>query len=135
VTVTDFSGCTASCCFTVSQPTALSVSCSGTNVSCNGGNNGSACSTVSGGTAPYTYHWASGATSTCITNLTAGTYCITITDSHACTTSCCYSVSQPAALSASCGGTNVACNGGNNGSACTTASGGTLPYSYHWASG
>src|SRR5207249_1203273 len=120
----------------VTQPaTALSASCSGTNVSCNGGNNGSASVVASGGTPSYSYSWSNGATTASTSGLVAGTYSVTVTDSHSCTATCSYTVTQPTALSASCSGTPVSCNGGNNGSASIAASGGTPAYSYSWSNG
>ena len=41
------------------------------NVTCNGGNDGSAVITGAGGTLPYTYAWSNGATTDTITALTA----------------------------------------------------------------
>jgi hypothetical protein len=46
--------------------------------------NGSISITVTSGSAPFTYLWSNGATSSSINNLTAGTYSVTITDSEAC---------------------------------------------------
>ena len=44
--------------------------------------------TLTGGTAPYSYHWSSGTstTSQLMTNLSAGTYTVTVTDNNNCTT-------------------------------------------------
>src|SRR5690606_26358947 len=55
-------------------------------VTCNGGNNGSATAVISGGVAPYTYVWNNGITSTTneATNLAAGTYEVTVTDANGC---------------------------------------------------
>src|SRR6185369_8989452 len=125
VTVTDAHGCSYSCCYAVTEPTALSASCSGSNVSCNGGTNGSASVLATGGTPSYSYAWSNGDNSASISGLSAGTYCVTVTDAHGCSYSCCYSVTEPTALSASCSGSNVSCNGGTSGSASVLASGGT----------
>src|SRR5207248_2279386 len=123
VIVTDNHGCTATCSYNVTEPTALSASCGGTNVSCNGGSNGSASVVASGGTSPYGYSWSNGANTSSTTGLPAGTYSVIVTDSHGCTATCSYNVTEPTALSASCGGTNVSCNGGSNGSASVVTSG------------
>ena len=58
VTVTDAGGCTAQATATLTQPTAVTATIASTNVSCNGGNNGSAAVTVNGGVGPYTYSWS-----------------------------------------------------------------------------
>ncbi|TAF64094.1 MAG: hypothetical protein EAZ55_12275 [Cytophagales bacterium] len=42
--------------------------------------------TVSGGQVPYVYQWSNGATTQNLSNLTAGTYTVTITDDGGCTT-------------------------------------------------
>jgi hypothetical protein len=130
VTVTDGTSATATCCYTVTEPPALSVSCSGTNVSCNGGNNGTICATASGGTVGYQYDWSNGATGSCISGLAAGPYCVTVVDAIGCTASCCYTINQLPALSASSfANVNVTCNGGSNGCVSVAVSGGTPPYS------
>ena len=67
----------------VANVTASHVS---TDVSCNGGSNGTATVTPTGGTAPYTYSWSpSGGIAATATGLAAGTYSCTITDNNACT--------------------------------------------------
>src|SRR5205823_4690681 len=122
----------STCTYSVTQPTVVTATCSGTNASCNGGT-GSASVAASGGTSPYTYLWSTNATTTAISSLVAGTYSITVTDNNGCKNNCSYSVTQPTALSTSCSGTPVSCNGGNNGSALVAASGGTTPYGYLWS--
>ncbi|MBK8845743.1 MAG: SprB repeat-containing protein [Bacteroidetes bacterium] len=135
VTVTDFFGNTGTCSYTLTEPALLTSTCSGTNVTCNGGSDGSASVTESGGTSPYAYLWNNSATTAAITGLTAGTYKVTVTDANGCTATCEYTVTEPAALMASCSGTNVSCNGGTDGSASVIASGGTSPYGYVWSNG
>ncbi|MBL7982019.1 MAG: DUF11 domain-containing protein [Flavobacteriales bacterium] len=41
---------------------------------------GSLCAEANGGVGPYTYQWSTGNTGTCIYELTAGTYSVTVTD-------------------------------------------------------
>ena len=120
-TVIDANGCTATCTSTINEPAALVASCSSNPVSCNGGTDGSSTVSASGGTAPYS---GDGTT----TGLAAGTYTYTVTDANGCTASCSTTVTEPAALVASCTSTDVSCNGGTDGSATVSASGGTAPY-------
>jgi len=134
-TVTDAHGCTASTSITITQPSALTANCGGTAVTTNGGNNGTASVTASGGSAGYTYHWNTGATTSSISGLTAANYCVTVTDNASCSASCCFNVTQPNSVNVTCGGTPVSCNGGSNGSASVTASGGVPGYTYHWNNG
>src|SRR6185295_19278911 len=93
------------------------------NISCNGGNNGSATVTVSGGTPGYTYSWApAGGNAATASSLAAGTYTCTITDANSCTTTQTVSITQPSVLTATSSQVNISCNGGNNGSATVTTS-------------
>ena len=139
VTVTDSHTCTATASATVTQPAAALSASIGTftNVSCNGGNNGSATVTATGGTAPYTYDWSpngyTGDGTATYSLLIAGTYTVTVTDANGCTTSVNRAITQPSALTATMGGTNVSCFGGTNGTATVTAAGGTAPYTYDWS--
>ncbi len=112
-----------------------SASVAETDVSCFGFNNGSASLAVSGGTAPFTYSWSNGSTVQNISNLAPGNYTSTVTDAHQCSANAGVTITQPVALQAFVGSTNVSCYGGNNGSATASASGGTLPYNYSWSNG
>lgn len=118
----------------VSCPTITTTISSQTNVSCAGGNNGSATLGTTGGNAPYTYLWQpgnlSGATRN---NLTAGTYNITTTDNNGCTGTSSVTISAPAALAANATSTNATCTSG--GSASVNVSGGTPNYTYTWSNG
>jgi hypothetical protein len=135
VTIHDNGGCVTTQQFTITQSTALTAAASGANVNCNGGNNGSASVNAGGGTAPFTYVWSpSGGTGATASNLTAGTYTVTVTDVNGCTKTASYTVTQPPVLTAVMGApVNVNCNGGNNGSATVTAGGGIGPYTYAWS--
>ncbi|KAA5536455.1 T9SS type A sorting domain-containing protein [Taibaiella lutea] len=136
VTITDANSCTKLQTVNISQPTAITSSVtSQTNVSCNGGTNGSATVTASGGTGTLTYSWApSGGTAAAATGLSAQVYTVTITDANSCTKLQTVNISQPTAITSSVTSqTNVSCNGGTNGSATVTASGGTGTLTYSWA--
>jgi len=139
ITVTDSNGCTKSNTAIITQPAALSVSANVTaNVSCNGGSNGTVSATPSGGTSPYTYSWLPGGQTTAtVTGLSAGTYSVIITDNNNCVATNSANITEPnTAFSVSTSVTNnVSCNGGTNGSALATPSGGTSPYTYSWSPG
>ncbi len=131
VTVTDANECTTTVSYTVTQPAALTVVMSGTNVSCFGNSNGTATVNATGGTAPYSYLWSNGSTTNSITGLVAGNYSVTVTDANGCTTTGGYLVTQPTVLTVVMSGTNANCSG----SATATPSGGTSPYTYSWSNG
>lgn len=136
VTVTNNFGCSATGSVTITQPaSAVSASITAsTNVSCFGGNDGSASAAASGGTPGYTYAWNTvppQSTSTA-TNLPAGTFTVTVTDANGCLQTASVSISQPMDLAVSTSGTNPSCNGTSNGSASASASGGTPGYTYLW---
>ncbi|HXB13396.1 MAG TPA: T9SS type A sorting domain-containing protein, partial [Bacteroidia bacterium] len=105
------------------------------NVTCNGGNNGSARALATGGTGKYTYSWApsGGAKDTGI-NLTAGVYTVTVNDSCGNSTTATATVTQPSAISI-VKGTITSWVGKCNGKAYVTVSGGTAPYTYLWTNG
>ncbi|MBU0766074.1 MAG: hypothetical protein KJ607_14720, partial [Bacteroidetes bacterium] len=126
VTVTDDASATAVDSVEITEPAALTANIfSQTNVSCNGDSIGSVIFIASGGTAPYNY-----APNDTLTNLTAGTYYVTVTDLSGCSVVDTAYITQPAALTASISSsTNVSCNGGNDGDATVTTGGGTAPYS------
>ncbi|GAI56071.1 unnamed protein product, partial [marine sediment metagenome] len=79
VTVTDENLCTATACITITEPASpLSAIITGTNLNCNGDSSGVVDLTVSGGTLPYSYLWSGGDTIDDLTNIPAGSYCVTI---------------------------------------------------------
>ena len=68
-------------------------------VSCNGGSDGSASASATGGSGADTYLWDNGATTASISGLAAGTYCCTITDSaYGCTAYVCVTITEPSAM-------------------------------------
>ncbi|MBK9014111.1 MAG: T9SS type A sorting domain-containing protein [Saprospiraceae bacterium] len=125
---------TSATCLTTCASQCLTVATSGINVSCFGGNNGSATATAGNGTAPYTYAWSNGGTTQTISNLTAGTYTVTVTASGNCTGTATRIVTAPAVLSGSTTVTNTS-NGQNNGTINLTVSGGTPAYTFLWSNG
>lgn len=135
VTVTDANGCTATRSFTITQPNQLVASVGAqTNVSCNGGANGSATVAVTGGTPSYTYYWSpTGGTAATASGLVAGTYTVTVTDANICQTTQSFTINQPTPLISGISKTDVACNGGSTGSATVTPTGGTSAYTYLWS--
>lgn len=141
VLVTDSTGNTITESFTITEPGAIQGTVSySKDVLCNGSNTGTATISVTGGTAPFTYTWSNGISTTnaTVSNLVVGNYTVQITDANGCTSSTPVSVSiaQPAAIVFTTStSTNISCYGLNDGSASVTVSGGVAPYTYLWSNG
>lgn len=135
VTATDANGCTKTQSFTITAPSAISISGTATNISCAGANNGSVVVSSTGGTGSKTYTWSNGGTGTTISNLSAGSYTVTATDANGCTATQSYTITAPSAITITGTATNMLCAGTNNGSITVSASGGTGSKTYSWSNG
>ena len=75
------------------------------------------------------------------TGLTAGSYMVTITNNNGCQTSTSTTLSEPSLLSAGLvslsqhNGYNISCNGGSNGTASASSTGGSGGNNYLWSNG
>ncbi len=121
--------------FDIFQPDPLTVAVSGEDITCYGGNTGKVTATPSGGTGPYTYWWncAPAQITAIATGLPAGTFTVTVTDSNGCTATNSVTISQPVTdMAISIDQVNVTCNGGTDGSATASVTGGLEPYSFSW---
>lgn len=132
VTVTDANGCNVVTNFVIIEP-ALPVQTliTSTDVTCFGGNNGSA--TITGtGIAPISYLWSTGEIALTIMNLTAGNYSVTVTDANSCSAIDNVIINQPAPISIVPAITSSACDGQNNGAITLVIAGGTPAYTFAW---
>jgi hypothetical protein len=105
VTVTDANTCTITSTVEITGPAALSVPISHVDVTCFGGNDGSATVTVSGGSTPYSYLWndAAAQTSYMATGLIAGTYVVSVTDVCSVNATATAVITQPAQVTVNAG--------------------------------
>lgn len=134
--VTDATGCNTTSTATVNNSGTLSLSATVTsNVSCFGGNDGSAVASANGGTAPYTYFWTSGGSGTISSSILAGTYSVMVVDGAGCNAVQAFSITQPTAINATVTSSAISCFGGNNGSATVSSTGGAGSYTYSWSNG
>lgn len=85
VTVSDSIGCAAADSFIVGNYPSATVAFDST-IAFFGLANGTATATAANGTAPYTYLWATGATTAQIIGLAAGVYSVEVTDANGCVT-------------------------------------------------
>ncbi len=103
-------------------------------VVCNGQLTAALSATVTGGVAPYTYSWSTGATTSSIGGLGAGTYTCWAVSSTAVTYSGTIVITQPPPINSYINTQyNVFCNGGSDGYLSVYALGGATPYSYTWS--
>ncbi|MBC7865315.1 MAG: hypothetical protein IAF38_20230, partial [Bacteroidia bacterium] len=135
VTVTDTNNCVVTDSVTITSGGSVSLTVSSsTNISCFGLTDGSITVAPGGGTSPFTYSWSpSGGSNATATNLAAGTYTCSITDSTGCTSSVSSVITAPSQLTANATATSVPCFGATSGSASVTVNGGTTNYSYAWS--
>ncbi|TSJ39071.1 T9SS type A sorting domain-containing protein [Fluviicola chungangensis] len=134
VAITDANGCTGSNTVTVDNPNAPTASISSVmHVYCFGNASGQTSVAASGGTAPYTYIWSNGMTTSGITGLVAGSYSVTVTDAAACADQVQVTITQPSQLSATSSSTPASCYGESDGAIETQVMGGTAPYFYFWS--
>lgn len=142
VTVTDANSCTTTATnIVISQPaTALGLSSTQTNNDCGGGT-GSITVTATGGTGAYAYDWSgtpTGDGTATITDLSSGTYAVTVTDANSCTALLSATIIEASQLSLSIMPVNPTCPPGvdpplsSDGAINLTVAGGTMPYTYAW---
>jgi hypothetical protein len=106
-------------------------------VSCFGGNDGSAEATATGTGTSYTYTWLfDNSVNETATGLSIGTYKVQVVDNDGCKAFGDVIISQPTLLTAVVSGsTNPLCFGTADGTASLVASGGTTDYTYLWSNG
>lgn len=136
VTVTDANGCTKVRTVTVNAFNCnLSGTISGVNISCAGGMDGQATAIPAGGTAPIQYLWSNGDTTATTSNLSSGTYTISLTDAEGCVTNATVTIGEPPVLMAMTSTVPASCPESEDGSASLLITGGTPPYSFVWPNG
>ncbi|MGQ9847228.1 MAG: T9SS type B sorting domain-containing protein [Bacteroidales bacterium] len=135
VTVTDSHQCTAHQTITITQPDNIVINADIVDISCFGEHNGVIETHVTGGVAPYTYQWSNGSNSSTLSNLSAGTYVLNLTDANGCNAGYSATLNQPQPLDIQIQSFPVTCAGYNDGSILISVSGGTAPYSYMWSNG
>ena len=131
--VTDANGCTVTGIGNVNSFNCnISGSIETTDVSCNGGSDGSATVQLTGATQPVTYQWSNSASSATAGNLSAGSYTVSLTDGAGCPLVFTAQIGQPTAVTAIMSATNETIPASGNGTATVQANGGTPGYTYLW---
>ena len=133
--------------YTIRSPGELEITLDEVqNVLCFGDSTGKISVTVSGGTQPYNYVWVDNFGNTYnrdignvfnsgnLSNIPAGTYTLTVTDSNQCSATLPQvEITEPADLLLSFDKTDLSCYNSNDGTITVTASGGVSPYTYTWS--
>lgn len=119
----------------VGQPAKLNLALTKLNASCNNGDDGWAEANVSGGTAPYTYEWTNGETTSKIENITTNNYFVLVTDAKGCVVQGSIFVGDPKGIFTTETVKNPTCYNGNDGVIQLNVTGGNLPYTYLWNTG
>lgn len=139
------SACSNSATIVLTQPPAMTVTATQTNVSCFGFTNAAISTTANGGTMPVnSYSWAStpaitspGTRSITGLGVSSGTsqvYTLTVRDNNLCPTIATYTITQPSSITVSTSSTNPTNCGLPNGNICVSPSGGSgAGYTYSWS--
>lgn len=136
LTVTDANLCQTVETYTVIEPSALVAQINTTDASSEQVADGTAAAVVNGGTPDYSYSWSNGAFGPGITNLSVGSYSVTITDANGCEIIQYFSIEAPdCQLSVQVTGNEVSCAGGNDGIATANVSNNSGNVGYQWSTG
>ena len=142
VTITDEFGCQIVATQDIPQATSPDLSLSATEETAYLASDGTATASINNATPPITYLWSNGVSATTndlshtITDLSPGSYEVTISDASGC------SISDQILVASVCDGfdvnvitTDVLCNGQSNGSATANPENGSGSFNYNWSNG
>jgi gliding motility-associated-like protein len=128
--------CTRIDTITITQPSQMVLGITGYDVTCNGAADGSAVVTHTGGTPGYSVLWSNSMTGDSISGLSGGSYTATVTDNNGCSDTISVFLNEPAAIIPNLTMDSVSCNGGNDGCAYVSATGGPSgQFTYLWSNG
>ena len=132
VTVSETGGCSATANAIVNSAGGPTLVASSTNTTC-GNSNGMATVSVSGGNTPYSYNWSNSGTAASISNLSSGSFSVTVHDNSGCESIANVTVAASNGLVLNITSTPASCSQ-SNGTASVTVSNATSP-SYAWSNG
>jgi gliding motility-associated-like protein len=141
VSATDANGCVADTTLTLASPAQINANITATNVTCNAGGtgnnitpnagqNGTASASATGGVAPYTFVWNTSDVTAAISNLTAGSYNVVVTDANNCSTSAATVLSEPQPMNITASSMAPLCANSANGTINANSNGGTGSYMF-----
>lgn len=103
-----------------------------TDATCFGASDGTAAIAVSGGSPPFSFSWTNGATDSVVTNLAAGNYVVTVTDTTGCDIKDTVDIAEPPEIESELIEFADAFCSEANGFITIEASGGAGGYNYQW---
>lgn len=148
----DANGCTSEVSFNISEPDSIAIDLLSIiqeegqvfDLQCLGDDNGAIDGTVSGGAGNYSFEWTDADNAIIgiqedISGLTAGLYCLTVTDENNCEATQCLELFEPDSALEATGVVsvyneiyNVSCYDATDGSIEITVTGGVAPYTFEW---
>ena len=135
LTVTDGNGCEAIETVEVTAPSEIIIDEMVTDATCAGNNNGSITTLIAGGTGLLQFNWNTGMTSPNLSQLSSGTYSLTVSDGNGCQATKEIVVSQNTNIQISSFVSDESCYGVMDGSIDLSVSGGAGGFTYDWNSG
>ncbi len=133
VMIVDSQNCSDTVSFEINEPAeVMQLSYTSTDAVCYGEASGNIQVMANGGTSPYFFNWDTGQETGDISDLSAGSYAVTVTDANNCADTIIISVLEPDELNLSGSVTGADCYGAASGQAEVSATGGTFPYTYEW---
>jgi len=135
--IADSNLCLTSATIVITEPDTLFASITIDQIiSCGGNPTGELTANAVGGTQPYSYTWSNGDTTANISNLSGGTYTVTITDDHGCSDTASVTLTNPSTIIANQTVINtITCNSVCDGSVTYAPTGGVSPYVISWPTG
>lgn len=136
-TISDDAGCQLFADYTLSEPEPITIDLDLEPVSCNGFNDGSITTLVSGGTEAYSFGWTGpngfSSADQNLNNLEPGTYTLLLTDAEGCQQSANALINEPDPLVLVPIVSDVSCGGESDGAIDLSILGGTPPYTINWS--
>ncbi|MFC5626632.1 gliding motility-associated C-terminal domain-containing protein [Algoriphagus winogradskyi] len=133
VLIKDQTGCSFQASYSIKEATSIQLEEKLLPESCAGAGNGEIQVTIQGGSAPYTYIWSNGQTSSKLSGATAGNYSLKVTDALGCTVEKHFTLGTASALELELiEQTDISCAGSNSGTIRLKVKGNSGNYATKW---